>query len=141
MQQLEGALELCHCLLGEQDIEAVDVDAWLNYVREEEQKGKRFAQAEDFLEDLAEFSKMASFRYDPYVGRFFQNRWAARTLAVLLTLCLLFSAASVILSRSLERGEVFLSAAVWFWLIFLLCLGLNFRHFRRGKRKEREEEQ
>lgn len=141
MQQLEGALELCHCLLGEQDIEAVDVDAWLNYVREEEQKGKRFAQAEDFLEDLAEFSKMASFRYDPYVGRFFQNRWAARTLAVLLTLCLLFSAASVILSRSLERGAVFLSAAVWFWLIFLLCLGLNFRHFRRGKRKEREEEQ
>lgn len=135
MEQLEGALNLCKLLEGKQKIEQVDVDTWLHYVQEEEGKGRRFAEAEEFLEDLAEFSRVASFRYDPYVGRFFQNHWVARTLAVLLALCLVMTAISVFVSkRSWVRG------AAWFWVVLLLGYGFQFYYFRRRKRREEEEE-
>lgn len=137
METLEGALKLCRLLEHEETIETVDVDSWLNYVHEEEEKGQRFARAEELLEDLAEFSKMASFRYDPYVGRFFRNRWTARILAVLVVVSLLAAAYSMIFGGNGHTGR----AIVWFWAILLLGYGFNFIYYRRWKhRNDREDE-
>lgn len=134
MQNLQGALELCRLLDKETVIEEVDVDRWLNYVYEEEEKGHKFAPAEEFLEDLTEFSRIASFRYDPYVGRFFQKHWVARTLAVLALLSLVWSACSSIISG----GGILGRTVVIFWGTLFLGYGLNFIYFRRRRRRERE---
>lgn len=137
MQNLQGALELCRILDKESVIDQVDVDKWLNYVHEEEEKGHKFAQVEEFLEDLTEFSHMASFRYDPYVGRFFRNHWVARTLAVLALLSLVLSACSSILSG----GGILGRTVVIFWGTLFLGYGLNFMYFRKKRRRERKEEE
>ena len=79
-------LELCRILEGEGTLQELDVDQWLFWVRREEESGKKFAAAEEFLEDMAEFSRLASFRYDPYVGRFFRKRGSTGMLALLLFL-------------------------------------------------------
>ena len=135
-EMLRGSLELCRFLEEEGPLSKLDVDHWLDYVHREEENGKRFAAAEDFLEDLAEFSRIASFRGDPYVGRFFQKRSVARTLALVLLLTLLLAAADVFLSE----GKVsFWKPAVGFWLIYFAGLGVNFYWFRKRRRKEREE--
>lgn len=137
MKQLEGSLELCRIFAGEKTLESVDVDTWLSYVHEEEKKGKKFAEAEELLEDLAEFSKAASFRYDPCVGRFFQNRWAARSLAVMIALSLVMAAISSIVKGGGYMGR----AVVWFWGVYLLGFGLNFLYYRRWKhRNDREDD-
>lgn len=135
--QLNGALELCQQLSKEQSMAEVDVDTWLNYVHEEEKKGKKFAEAEELLEDLAEYSKAASFRYDPYVGRFFQKRWVARTLAVLLALSLVM----VALSSVIKGGGYMGRAVIWFWGIYLLGFGLNFLYYRRWRHRDDEEDE
>lgn len=132
IEELEGALELCRKMEGEPDLAAVDVDTWLHYVHEEEEKGRKFAQAEELLEDLAEFSKLASFRYDPYVGRFFQKRWVARSLAVMIVLSLVYVAVSGVLHGGGYIGE----AVVWFWGIYLLGFLLNFLDYRRWRHRD-----
>lgn len=137
VKNLQGALELCRLLDKETVIAEVDVDKWLNYVHEEEGKGYKFAQVEEFLEDLTEFSHMASFRYDPYVGRFFRNHWTARTLAVLVLLSLVLSACSSIISG----GGILGRTVVIFWGTLFLGYGLNFMYFRRRRRYERKEEE
>lgn len=135
IESLEGALELCCLLDQEKSIENVDVDTWLNYVHEEEAKGQKFAQAEEFLEDLTEFTRLASFRFDPYVGRFFQKKWVARTIAVWIVIWLLCEAVSSVLCGGgfLGRGAVF------FWGTLVLWFLVNFIHYRRQRHRDEKE--
>lgn len=135
IESLEGALKLCRLLEGEARIENVDVDRWLHYVHEEEEKGQRFAQAEEFLEDLTEFTRMASFRSDPYVGKFFQNHWVARSLAVLIVLSLVMEAVFSVVSGGGFLGK----GVIWFWGCYLLWFVWHFIDYRRRRRREREE--
>ena len=136
MEMLRGSLELCRILEGEGTLQELDVDQWLFWVRREEESGKKFAAAEEFLEDMAEFSRLASFRYDPYVGRFFRKRGSTGMLALLLFLFLLAAVASVILRGSGAMGR---QAVIGFWLFWFLGLGVNFCRYRRRRQKEREE--
>jgi len=136
MEQLNGSLELCRMLSREPSMDGVDVDTWLRYVREEEEKGKKFAEAEELLEDLTEFTRLTSFRYDPYVGRFFQRHWVTRTLAVLITLSLVLTAVSSVVHGGGYIGR----AVIWFWGVYLLWLGMNFLYYRRRKHRDDKKE-
>lgn len=133
MEMLKGALELCRLLEEREPLEELNVDDWLVYVHQEEEKGRRFAEAEELLEDLAEFSKLSFFRGDPYVGRFFQRQWVVQALALLLALSIVFTAVSALISGI--RSAFY--TAVLFWLIYLVGLGLHFYWFRRRRLQER----
>lgn len=137
IESMEGALELCRLLEKEELIETADVDAWLNYVHEEEEKGQRFVQAEELLEDLTEFTGLSSFRFDPYVGRFFKNHWVARTLAALLVLSLVTEAVLSVVSGGgfLGRG------VIWFWVCCLLWFAVSFRHYRAWRHRDNGKEE
>jgi len=132
---LQGSLELCRRLETEGALSALDVDGWLVWVRQEETKGKRFAAAEEWMEDLAEFSGIASFRGDPYVGKFFFQRNSARILAALLLLSLVLTAVSSVRSG----GGVLGKAVIGFWLLYFLGFGLDFLRFHRRRRREEKE--
>lgn len=134
MEILQGSLELCRILKEEGPLSELDVDGWLQYVHKEEEGGKRFAAPEEFLEDLAEYSRFAAFRADPYVGRFFRKKYAAEMLAVAAVVSLLLAAASSVLSG----GGVMGRAVAGFWVLYLLGFGIDFFWFRRKRRKEEE---
>lgn len=135
MEMLQGSIDLCRQILKEQDPENIDFDYYLNYVKEEEAQGRRFAEVEELLEDLAEFSRMTQFRGDPYVGRFFSNVWVARGLSVILAVCALLIPLSAII-RGLGSGtkDILAQGAVVFWVLWLLALCLSWAGFRRRKR-------
>lgn len=138
-EQLEGSLGLCRLLKkeGTSDIGEVDVDHYLNYVKEEEAQGGRFAPAEEMLEDLAEFSQIARFRGDPYAGRFFRSRWTARILAALLTLALIWAAYDTIAG---PEGIKWQSLGFWVLVYAALAVGfVRYRYLRRREQKEDEE--
>lgn len=136
MEMLQGSLELCRLLEKGEPLKDLDVDRWLAYVHEEEEHGKRFAAAEELLEELAEFSGTASWRSDPYVGRFFQKPWAARVLALLLLSSVLYVCAAGLLGGIREAW----GTAIGFWLLCLLGLLLDFCRFRRKHRTQGEED-
>ncbi len=136
VEMLMGSLELCRILKEKEPLQELDVDQWLNYIHTEEENGKKFAAVGEILEDLAEYSKLASFRYDPYMGRFFRKKGVVTTLVLLVILALLMAAVSSVLAG----GGVLGRSVIGFWMLYFLGLGLGFFWFRRGRKREEEEE-
>lgn len=134
MEELKGALELCRSLQKEDTLSELDVDAWLNYVHREENNGKRFACAEELLEDLGEFSGLSSFFGDPYLGRFFRHRWTAGLLAVLWLLLIL----AVAVFSSAQGTGMMGHAVVLLWVLVLFCLTADYIRFIRRKHRKEE---
>lgn len=134
VEMLMGSLELCRILKEKEPLQELDVDQWLNYIHTEEENGKKFAVVGEILEDLAEYSKLASFRYDPYMGRFFRKKGVVTTLVLLVILALLMAAVSSVLAG----GGVLGRSVIGFWMLYFL--GLGFFWFRRGRKREEEEE-
>lgn len=137
MEMLAGSIRLCRRLEQEGALEELDVDRWLSCVQEEEEQGEKFAEVEELLEDLAEFSGLASFRGDPLMGRFFRNRWTARMLAFLIFLSLLAVAVSSVVSGGGILGP---AAVVIFWILYLAGFGMDFFWFRKKRDRKRKEE-
>lgn len=108
------------------------MDRWLNYVHEEEDRGQKFAAVEEFLGDLAEYSRIAAFRGDPYLGKLFRKRYVAKIIALLLVLLLAGAAVSPFLEG---RGSF---QWIGFWLIYFVAIGLGFFWFRKRRREEEE---
>lgn len=132
-EMLQGAIDLCGRLLEETDLEHINVDYYLNYVKEEEDKGVRFAEIEELLEDFAEFSGLSQFRGDPYAGRFLGNIWVMRGIAFLwLVLC--FAAPIMIIADRLKVSGTVSAGSIVFWIIWGVGISLAFFQFRKSKR-------
>lgn len=133
-EALEGSIELCQKVLTEKEMDSLNVDAYLNYVKEEEAHGKRYAQMEEFLEDLADITSVNRFRGDPYVGGLFKNRWVSRILAVVIVL-LVILAPVIHFAESAAEGRKMTAFGLLFWIVLLLALAVCFIYnFMRRKR-------
>ena len=110
------------------------LDQYLNYVQEEEAKGKQFAEIGEFMEDMADFSKISAFRADPYVGPFFQNPWMARMISIGIWLLLLALPLEHVLMavQGKEKFSILKTAALG---ILFLFFTMNFCYYRRLKKK------
>lgn len=131
-EMLQGAIDLCRQILTEQNPEDIDIDYYLNYVKEEEAQGHRFAEVEELLEDLAEFTRLTQFRGDPYVGKFFRNVWVIRVLSLLAMACIVLVPLEGIINASAALAG-WIPAVIW-WSLWLIGLGTSWFYFRKNKR-------
>lgn len=139
-EMLEGSISLCQKVLEKGDIKEEEVDYYLNYVREEEAKGTRFAELDEFLGDFADFIQITKFIGDPYVGRFLINPTIFRAITMIVFLWLIALPIIMILDcykdHGVAHGKKFIFACVWLLVVFG-----SFIHFRikmRHKRKKDE---
>lgn len=132
MEMLSGALELCRRLQKEENMQNIDVDFYLNYVETEEHSGKKFAGAEELLEDFSDFTGISQFRGDPYLGRLFANPWAARILSLILLVCLIAFPAWDILT-GLLTGDPIHVGSITLWVFIIASLLGGFLFFKRKK--------
>lgn len=132
-EELQGSIELCERVLAEKETSKLDVDAYLEYVREEEEKGTRFGEMEEFLEELADYTQINRFRGDPYVGRLFENRWVARILAVMFLLLMFFSP-FIWIAEATAEGKTISGNGLIIWGILLLMIILGFVYDMKRRR-------
>lgn len=66
---IEGSLNLCEALLGNSLEKESDIEFYLNYVKEKEEKGVQFGNIEEFLLEYASMTK-----YDYFLGPFVLNK-------------------------------------------------------------------
>lgn len=134
MENLQGALELSKMLLEERQIDDGKLDQYLNYVHEEEARGRKFAEAEELLEDLVEFTRTNIFSWHPGLIWLFQRPWIARLISVGLWIAVM--AVPVIHLADYFRGAESLKPVL---LIVYGCLmviyGCAFMTFRKEKKK------
>ena len=132
-EMLQGSIDLCQKLLSRRDTDDIDVDYYLNYVKEEEEKGRHFAEVEELLEDFAEFAGMSPYGPHPMAGGFFINRKVRLVCSLALLICCALSLPLLVLESYLENGMVRASQLV-FWGVWLLGLTASFLVYKKSKK-------
>lgn len=134
-EMIQGSIDLCQRILYEPDVENIDVDYYLNYVGEEERKGKRFAQIEETLDDLAEFSGMTRVGNSYFVGGFFCNVWVIRVIALIwAAACIVLPVSSIV--EDFQKVGFVSTEKVIFWVIWFFALSISFVQFLKSHRRQ-----
>lgn len=135
-QTLQSTIDLCSKVVSDRAFEDIDTEYYLNYVKEEEAKGRIFRKIDDFLDDFSDFTN-----YELLAGRnifwgLLPGTWFNRV--VMACWCLLLMACPVvaILEDLIERNGIH-PAKLTFWILWSLSLGYAFVSFRKAK-KERD---
>ena len=72
-QKLQGSIDLCRKIVSDQAFEDLDVAYYMNYVKEEESAGRKFAEIGVFLEDFSECTKLELLLNDMGRMKLFAN--------------------------------------------------------------------
>lgn len=89
IDSLKGAYELCALVLQGNQISEENLEQYLNYVYEEEAKGKQFAKVEELLEEIADFTWTTLFQWDPMNIWLYQRPKTARLLSLAFWMCII----------------------------------------------------
>lgn len=133
-EMLKGSIELCEKVLAEGNGSKINVDGYLDYVRSEESRGTRYAEIEEFLEEIADFMQVNKFRGDPYIGRVFRNPWVVRVLSVLV-LALYVVVPVIDVLETLDAGGKISGTRLLMWLVLWLILATGFVRYRKWRNK------
>ncbi len=143
-EMLEGSIALCRKILASGDLQLLNVDYYLNYVHAEEESGKRFAQADEFLEDWLDFTRISENMYPLMGSRHFAglaaSRLAARVISLVIFAVYAALPAAVLWEQYHENGRIATHSVV-FWLVWAIGLGLAFLYFRKSQKKWRKKEE
>ena len=93
IENLNGSLQLCQMLLQEEHpkLEGAQIETYLNYVHEEEEKNVQFACISELMEDMSAYTRDVAFQGEPFWHWMYQH----------------------------QRGSVLFS--IFFWGIALVC--------------------
>ncbi|MDO4170018.1 MAG: MerR family transcriptional regulator [Lachnospiraceae bacterium] len=132
-ERLDDSIDLCSQILNEPDLDKINIDYYLNYVRTEEEQGRKFALVEEFLEDAADFYGISKFQSDPYIGKFLSKKWVKELLSFAwLIFCIGFPIRSII-SKIIVDGTIELTSVV-FWVCWFFCMVYPFYRFKKKSR-------
>ena len=136
-QMLQGSIDLCQKVLDDHVKEPFDIDYYLKYVKEEEAKGTKFAEVEEFLTELASFSHYDRMWLigDPYVGRFFANTWVNRIAIVLLGAFWIIIPIIGIVDVVADK-EAFRPVSLLLWVFWTIVFVASFMRFRKSGKKK-----
>ena len=131
-KSIQGAIDLCEKVIFNGYYDNSDVEVYLNYVKEEEARGKVFAKSDDLLTDFAEYTKFDRMAGDPYVGKIFRNPKINRVATVLWMLIWFAIPVIGILDMCTDaRGISPVKLA--FWSIWLITVIGSFWKYRKEK--------
>lgn len=129
---LQGSIDLCQKVLTDGQKENLNIDDYLNYVKEEEKSGTRFAEIEELFDDIGSFTKISWFRGDPYVGWIFSNKWIYRAVIVILVFMWIALPVSALVEYYIENAKINLQVALY-WGLCTGGIGIAFLQYRHRK--------
>lgn len=157
-QRLQGSIDLCTKFAEDQgysticeagadraqtDVgvrQEIDVDAYLNYVKEEEKQGRQFAEVEELLEDFAEFTQYRIIR-DSWLGwMLLPYPRVLRLLGVGWCVFWLLFPIVMIVDMILDEGRANLFS-IGFWSMWILAFGISFWQFRKAEKARKNKKE
>lgn len=123
---LKGAAELCGMVMKEKEIpENERLEEYLNYVYQEEKKGRKFAEVRELLENIGDYSTTAGVWGLPFIG---MRTWlvGAGVVGVWLFMIVIFCIRVWEAMQNMNASSVG-AAAVWGMLVVVYGTGfLNY---------------
>ena len=121
-QKLQGSIDLCRKIVSDQAFEDLDVAYYMNYVKEEESVGRKFAEIGVFLEDFSECTKLELLLNDMGRMKLFANPRARMAIRFLWCAYLVLFPIVTIGLSCVGVTEWSVSRVLFciFWLIMLI---------------------
>lgn len=138
IENLQGAFALCSLVLQEEQIDDEKLEQYLNYVHEEEAKGKQFAQVEELLEEITDFTWTVLFQWDPMNMWLFQRPKIARLLSVAFWIFLIAVPVINLISVFMWKTDLQIGLLAVYALIIVIY-GTGFVRYRKAKKKYSKE--
>jgi len=129
---IQGAMDLCEKVIGDGNYDNPDIEIYLNYVKEEEEKGKTFAKVDDLLMDFAEYTQFDRMAGDPYVGKLLRNPKVNR-LATALWIFVWFAIPIIGIVDMYMDNDGISPVKFVFWCGWLFIIIGNFLQYRKRK--------
>lgn len=138
IENLQGAMDLCSMVLQEEKIDDEKLDQYLNYVHKEEAKGKQFAEVEELLEDIVEYTKIGLFHRNPAIVLLFQKPWIARFVSLGFWAIVIIIPVSHLLEVYMGREELKLPL-LGIYAVIIVIYSVGFVEYRKIRKKYWEE--
>ncbi|MDO4514184.1 MAG: MerR family transcriptional regulator [Lachnospiraceae bacterium] len=134
-QMLQSSIDLCQKMIDDQAYDEIDVEHYLDYVREEETNGRIFEKIDDFIEDFSSFTNFNRFVGGSRLGWWlFPIPWMNR--AVRMIWCAFFTLVPIIgIIDDHFDGNGTSPVTLIFWGMWILFFAFSFISFRRAGRK------
>lgn len=133
-EQLQGAIDLCEMLQAQEPELSMNVDKYLNYVKEKEEKGQKFGAMEELLEDFGAYTKLNLWVADPIFGKFLSTPRAVKIAQLVWLLVFLGAPTAIVISDYLSTGMVSYQK-LFFWIAMFLIVWIPFLQFHRRRRE------
>lgn len=134
LENLQGAMDLCQLLLNERQIDDEKLDQYLSYVHEEEARGRQFAEAEELLEELVEFTRENVFSWHPGLVWLFQRPWIARLISAGLWAAVI-AVPAIHLIDCIKGTDTFNPIILAVYGCAIVIYGYAFTEFRKERKK------
>ncbi len=115
-EQLLGSLALCEKMLDDNAGKDMEVDYYLSYVHEEEQKGRMFPDIVPALDRVADNMNMEKYVGLPFMPQLLQNAFARRIAAVVAFVVLVIFPVICIAKNIMEMASgsgSFMKLIIW----------------------------
>ena len=134
-QMLQSSIDLCQKMIDDRAYEEIDVNHYLDYVKEEEANGRIFEKIDDFIEDFSSFT-----RFDRIVGGSYLGWWLFPkpliNRVVMVIWSMFFSLVPIIgiINDVTDENGASLTTIV-FWGLWTFFFTFSFVIFRREAKK------
>lgn len=130
---IQSSIELCEMLLDEDNVSEIDVDYYLDYVKEEEKTGTKYPKLEELLDDVTNMTFMFATEMPLFmVSWLYNDKWKKlRHIVTFIILLIWLSYPIIIIGEELIKSGVvtgmkLFSAIIWYG-IFLMYI-VQYRH-------------
>lgn len=136
IENLNGSLQLCQMLLQEEHpkLESAQIETYLNYVQEEEEKDVRFACVSELMEDMSAYTRDVAFRGESFWHWMYQHQKGSVLFSIFFWGIALICPVMHIVK--VASGKATLN--IWLLGMYLVIIGIyacGFVRFRKAKRK------
>lgn len=139
-QKLQGSIDLCTKFVEDRgyDTPDMDIDAYLNYVKEEEKLGHSFAEVEELLEEFAEFTQFGRMIEANGLGLWLVQYPRLRRILTALWCMMFFLLPVAVLADRILDGEEITLPWLLFWLAWLLFFAVSLWQFWIAGKKNKQ---
>ena len=132
---LQSSIDLCQKMIDDRAYDEIDINSYLEYVKEEENNGRIFEKIDDFIEDFSNFTNFNQIIGGNCRGWWlFPNLWVNRVMMIIwCAFFMLVPIVGIVDGLLDENGASPVMLA--FWGLWIVVWAISFINFRRTGKK------
>lgn len=136
IMNLKGSAQLCQMILnkGCPEVNMDQIDQYLTYVYQEEEKGVRFAEVEELLEDITEYTRKGVFYRSPVSVWLYKHSWVSVVFSLFFWGLILMLPVGHLIEVYLKQTILSIPLLFMYGSIILIYF-YGFKKFRKSKKK------